>query len=240
MGVGVSLLLIAAGAILTWAVSAEVSGIDLNTVGVILMVVGANRPRALACLLVELGRHGHASQGRRERPSRHDGHRRARQLRALPERPGRTRGMHNESLEVDRPEPGVVLLRANGDLDAYTAPGLRLRLHEATDGGGEVELGRRRPAADHVHRLGGPRRTGRGAQANARAGRPAANRAAAAARRARVRGDRARRGARHARRPRAGARRAIRQRFTRGRRSERACRVRRDLRRHRPRRRSRG
>ncbi len=41
MGVGVSLLLIAAGAVLTWAVSAETSGIDLNTVGVILMVVGA-------------------------------------------------------------------------------------------------------------------------------------------------------------------------------------------------------
>ena len=41
MGVGVSLLLIAAGAILTWAVSAQTSGIDLNTVGVILMVVGA-------------------------------------------------------------------------------------------------------------------------------------------------------------------------------------------------------
>ena len=40
MGIGVSLLLIAAGAILTWAVSAEASGIDLNTVGVILMVVG--------------------------------------------------------------------------------------------------------------------------------------------------------------------------------------------------------
>jgi hypothetical protein len=40
MGVGVSLLLIAAGAILTWAVSAEASGIDLNAVGVILMVVG--------------------------------------------------------------------------------------------------------------------------------------------------------------------------------------------------------
>ena len=40
MGVGVSLLLIAAGAILTWAVSAEASGVDLNAVGVILMVVG--------------------------------------------------------------------------------------------------------------------------------------------------------------------------------------------------------
>ena len=41
MGVGVSLLLIAAGAILTWAVSADASGVDLTTIGVILMVVGA-------------------------------------------------------------------------------------------------------------------------------------------------------------------------------------------------------
>jgi hypothetical protein len=41
MGVGVSLLLVAVGAILTWAVSAETSGVDLNTVGVILMIVGA-------------------------------------------------------------------------------------------------------------------------------------------------------------------------------------------------------
>jgi hypothetical protein len=41
MGLGVSLLLIAAGAILTWAVTATTSGIDVNTVGVILLVVGA-------------------------------------------------------------------------------------------------------------------------------------------------------------------------------------------------------
>ncbi len=40
MGIGVSLLLIAVGAILTWAVTATTSGIDVNTVGVILMVVG--------------------------------------------------------------------------------------------------------------------------------------------------------------------------------------------------------
>jgi hypothetical protein len=38
---GFSLLLIAVGAILTWAVSATVSGVNIHTVGVILMVVGA-------------------------------------------------------------------------------------------------------------------------------------------------------------------------------------------------------
>ena len=41
MGIGVSLILIAAGAILTWAVNATVSGVDINAVGVILMVIGA-------------------------------------------------------------------------------------------------------------------------------------------------------------------------------------------------------
>jgi len=41
MGIGVSLILIAVGAILTWAVSATVSGVDISTIGVILMIVGA-------------------------------------------------------------------------------------------------------------------------------------------------------------------------------------------------------
>jgi hypothetical protein len=40
MGTGISLVLIAVGAILTWAVNATVSGLNINTVGVILMVVG--------------------------------------------------------------------------------------------------------------------------------------------------------------------------------------------------------
>jgi hypothetical protein len=40
MGLGVSLFLIAVGAILTWAVNATVSGLELTTIGVILMVVG--------------------------------------------------------------------------------------------------------------------------------------------------------------------------------------------------------
>ena len=41
MGISTSLVLIAAGAILKWAVSATVSGVNLHTVGVVLMVVGA-------------------------------------------------------------------------------------------------------------------------------------------------------------------------------------------------------
>ena len=41
MGLGVSIFLIAVGAILTYAVEVNAEGIDLNTVGVILMVVGA-------------------------------------------------------------------------------------------------------------------------------------------------------------------------------------------------------
>jgi hypothetical protein len=41
MGIGVSVFLLAIGAILTFAVNASVSGLDLATVGVILMVVGA-------------------------------------------------------------------------------------------------------------------------------------------------------------------------------------------------------
>ena len=40
MGLGVSLLLIAAGAILAFAVNAEVSGVDVQTIGWILLVVG--------------------------------------------------------------------------------------------------------------------------------------------------------------------------------------------------------
>ena len=41
MGIGASILLIAVGAVLAFAVHVTASGIDLNTVGVILMIVGA-------------------------------------------------------------------------------------------------------------------------------------------------------------------------------------------------------
>jgi hypothetical protein len=41
MGISVSLIFIAVGAILKWAVTATVSGVNLGTVGIVLMVVGA-------------------------------------------------------------------------------------------------------------------------------------------------------------------------------------------------------
>ncbi len=41
MGLGVSIFLIALGAILAFAVNVSVSGLDISTIGFILMVVGA-------------------------------------------------------------------------------------------------------------------------------------------------------------------------------------------------------
>ena len=41
MGIGASIFLIAVGAILTFAVQASLSGVSIQTVGVILMIVGA-------------------------------------------------------------------------------------------------------------------------------------------------------------------------------------------------------
>ena len=41
MGIGVSIVLIAVGAVLVWAVNATVSGIEIHTIGWILLAVGA-------------------------------------------------------------------------------------------------------------------------------------------------------------------------------------------------------
>ena len=53
MGIGISILLIAAGAILTWAVDYHVSGVSIHLVGIILMVVGAIG--LLAALIIASG-----------------------------------------------------------------------------------------------------------------------------------------------------------------------------------------
>ncbi|HWC12819.1 MAG TPA: DUF6458 family protein [Acidimicrobiales bacterium] len=41
MGIGISILLIAAGAVVAFAVTAQLSGVDLDAVGWVLMIVGA-------------------------------------------------------------------------------------------------------------------------------------------------------------------------------------------------------
>ena len=41
MGIGISILLIAAGAVLIWAVNASVRSVELVTIGWILLVIGA-------------------------------------------------------------------------------------------------------------------------------------------------------------------------------------------------------
>ena len=41
MGIGASVFLIAVGAVMTFALDASMEGIDLDTVGIILMIVGA-------------------------------------------------------------------------------------------------------------------------------------------------------------------------------------------------------
>ncbi len=58
MGVGVSLILIAAGAVLAWAVDVSTSGFNVNTVGYILLIVGIIGVLLSTDLLVELGRPG--------------------------------------------------------------------------------------------------------------------------------------------------------------------------------------
>lgn len=40
MGIAISLILMAAGAILTWGVTTEPSGLNIDAIGVVLMVVG--------------------------------------------------------------------------------------------------------------------------------------------------------------------------------------------------------
>ena len=61
MGIGTSIFLIAVGAILYFAVNADVSGLEISTVGVILMICGA------VGLLITLFFLGSARRGPTER-----------------------------------------------------------------------------------------------------------------------------------------------------------------------------
>ena len=64
MGIGVSIFLIALGAILAFAVDVSSGGIDLNTIGVILMVVGVVG-LAVTMLILNGGGGGWYGGGRR-------------------------------------------------------------------------------------------------------------------------------------------------------------------------------
>jgi hypothetical protein len=66
MGFGVSIFLLAVGAILAFAVEMEASGIDINTVGVILMLVGAIGLLASMFFWDRMGFGGDAGYGRRD------------------------------------------------------------------------------------------------------------------------------------------------------------------------------
>ena len=72
MGMGVSLLLIAAGAILVWAVDATVSGLDLTTVGWILLIVGAVGALLSLVFWSSWGGTGRPVEGRRRTVVRED------------------------------------------------------------------------------------------------------------------------------------------------------------------------
>ena len=63
MGIGISLFFLAIGAILTWAVDASVSGINVNAVGVILMVVGAIGVALSVVFWSTIGAYGFSSRG---------------------------------------------------------------------------------------------------------------------------------------------------------------------------------
>ena len=60
MSIGGSLFLIAVGAILYFAVNVELAGIDLETVGLILLIIGALGLVVTLILLFRAGRDGQA------------------------------------------------------------------------------------------------------------------------------------------------------------------------------------
>jgi hypothetical protein len=72
MGIGVSLLLIAAGAILVWAVDVTVSGLELTTIGWILLIVGAVGALLSLIFWSSWGGVGGPAEGRRRTVVRED------------------------------------------------------------------------------------------------------------------------------------------------------------------------
>jgi hypothetical protein len=63
MGVAISLLMIAAGAVMRWAVSAQGSGWNVHTTGMVLMVVGAIGVVLSIAFWASWGGFGHGRRG---------------------------------------------------------------------------------------------------------------------------------------------------------------------------------
>jgi hypothetical protein len=66
MGVGAGIFLVAVGAIFKYAITAEVSGVDINTIGAILMIAGiAVTALSLVLILAARGRGDRVVESRR-------------------------------------------------------------------------------------------------------------------------------------------------------------------------------
>ena len=72
MGMGVSLLLVAVGAVLVWAVNTTVSGIEIHTIGWILLAVGAIGALLSLIFWSSWGGIGGSAEGRRRTVVRED------------------------------------------------------------------------------------------------------------------------------------------------------------------------
>ena len=72
MGMGVSLLLVAVGAVLIWAVNATVSGLEIHTIGWILLAVGAFGALLSLIFWSSWGGFGGPADGRRRTVVRED------------------------------------------------------------------------------------------------------------------------------------------------------------------------
>jgi hypothetical protein len=72
MGLGVSIVLIAVGAILRWAVTASTSGVNLHVIGLILMVVGILGLVLSLIFWASIGRWTPASRSTAVRERRYD------------------------------------------------------------------------------------------------------------------------------------------------------------------------
>jgi hypothetical protein len=66
MGIGVSMILIAAGAVLIWAVDVTTKGVNLQTIGWILLIVGAVGALLSLIFWSSWGGVGGPARGRRE------------------------------------------------------------------------------------------------------------------------------------------------------------------------------